>query len=184
MTTTLRTLVLMLTLLVPRALPAIAEPALPEDRSVIAACLATVAENITRDGPGDLSDEAPGIAGRLAAAARDSQHKASSCIGAVLIPCFQQPDALSTAAMLECSSRELEVWDEQLNAAYKAALAEASPAMAKALREAQRAWVTWRDLRCKVSALEQDGGSMEEAVTVDCLRTLTAAQAILLMGQE
>jgi uncharacterized protein YecT (DUF1311 family) len=184
MAMTLQTILLTVAFIVLWALPATAEQALPEDRAVIAACLAAVAENITRQGPGDLSDEAPGIAGRLAAAARDSQRKASSCIGAVLVPCFQKPDVLSTAAMLECSSRELEVWDEQLNAAYKAALAEASPATEKALREAQRAWITWRDLRCKLPALEQDGGSMEGTVTIDCLRTVTAAQAILLMGQE
>jgi flagellar motor protein MotB len=138
MAMTLQTILLTVAFIVLWALPATAEQALPEDRAVIAACLAAVAENITRQGPGDLSDEAPGIAGRLAAAARDSQRKASSCIGAVLVPCFQKPDVLSTAAMLECSSRELEVWDEQLNAAYKAALAEASPATEKALREAQR----------------------------------------------
>jgi len=180
----LRPLLLTLSFLVLWALPATAEKALPDDRAVIAACLAAVSETITREGPGNLSDEVPGVAGRLAAAARASQREARSCVGAVLVPCFQQPEVLSTEAMLECSNRELEVWDEQLNAAYKAALAAASPAMAKALREAQRAWVVWRDLRCKLPALEQDGGSMEGAVTVDCLRTVTAAQAIFLMGQE
>lgn len=178
-----RSLALALTLGVLQVLPAASEPARADDRALIAACLAAVAETATR-AAADASDEAPGVTGRLAQAARDSQGAPRSCIGAIVIPCQQAPEGQSTAGMIECGSRELAVWDELLNTSYRQLLAAASPAMAAALRQTQRAWVAWRDQRCKLPALEHEGGSIVGPLTVDCLRTVTAEQAIWLKDRE
>jgi uncharacterized protein YecT (DUF1311 family) len=164
----------------PRAL---SQSARADDRALITACIATVFETATR-AAAKASDEPRGVAGRLAQAARDSQGDPRSCIGAIVIPCQQEPDGQSTAGMIECGGRELAVWDELLNASYRKVLAAASPAVATALRQAQRAWIAWRDLRCKLPAVEHEGGSIVGPLTIDCLRTVTAEQAIWLRYQE
>jgi uncharacterized protein YecT (DUF1311 family) len=43
----------------------------------------------------------------------------------------------------------------------------------ESLREAQRAWVTFRDLACEVESLVAEGGSMQPMIYSACLTTLT-----------
>jgi hypothetical protein len=66
-----------------RTAPTQAEPlrATPDDRAAVEACLKLVGENAVKEAQGTSQDEAPGAAGRLAAAARDALTQRESCIG-------------------------------------------------------------------------------------------------------
>jgi uncharacterized protein YecT (DUF1311 family) len=154
------------------------------DRSAVEACLALVRQNAEKGAQGPVEDEAPGPAGRLAGAAKDATTQAESCIGAVTIACQQQPGGSSTHAMIECNNREWAVWDERLNRAYSEALKGAEPKLATALREAQRAWLQWREKSCKLPAIDNEGGSIVGPLYTGCMLYATARQALWLQHRE
>ena len=54
-------------------------------------------------------------------------------------------DQLSGGELIECAFKEFEKQDSRLNAAYKELMAWESEEQKKKLREAQRAWIKFRD---------------------------------------
>ena len=65
---------------------------------------------------------------------------------------------------------ELEVADAELDKVYKGAMTQASSARAKdALRNAERAWIKYRDSECKFETLGASGGTAYPVVAVICL---------------
>lgn len=176
-------------LLPPQARPAWAreEPlqAEPADRAAIAACLKLVADNAKAGAERPTEDGKPGPKGRLAAAAHDAATDPTSCIGAVSSPCQQQPGGYSTAGMITCIGREWAVWDERLNRAYRFTLQDGSKTAADkklsdAMRATQRAWLKWREERCKLPAIENEGGSIVGPLYGACMSETTARQALWL----
>lgn len=165
--------------------PTQAEPlrATPDDRAAVEACLKLVGENAVKEAQGTSQNEAPGAAGRLAAAARDALTQRESCIGAVTISCQQQPGGMSTMGMVDCNSREWSVWDERLNRVYQDALKEAPSKLARALRDAQRVWLQWREKRCKLPS-DSEGGSIVGPLYTGCMLDATARQALWLEHRE
>ena len=119
-------------------------PATSGDRSVLQGCLDLVSQNLMKGGAVSET-EAPGPAGRLAGAVKAATTRYESCIGAVSIPCQQEPGGEATLGMIECIQREWAVWDERLNRIYREQLKDAEPKLATALRETQRAWLKWRE---------------------------------------
>jgi len=88
--------------------------------------------------------------------------------------------AVSTAAMIECSGAEAARWDARLNAAYAAIMkSDAWSAATKGLlRDAQRAWIAYRDAACVAEGeLTAEGGSMSRIIASGCLAELTEARA-------
>lgn len=168
--------------------PALAEVsrmrATAPDRAAVEACLKLVGENAKREAQKPVEDEAPGPAGRLAAAAKAAATQSESCIGAVTGPCQQEPGGFSTAGMIDCNTREWAVWDERLNRFYNSALKGADPKLAAALRQTQRAWLQWREQRCKLPAIENEGGSIVGPLYTDCMLGTTARQALWLEQRE
>jgi len=166
--------------------PTQAEPlrATPDDRAAVEACLKLVGENAVKEAQGTSQDEAPGPAGRLAAAAKDALTQRESCIGAVTISCQQAPGGASTMGMIDCSTREWAVWDERLNRAYREALKDAPSKLARALRDAQRAWLQWREKRCNLPAIDNEGGSIVGPLYTGCMLDATARQALWLEHRE
>ena len=95
-----------------------------------------------------------------------------------------------------CALRDFEIADRELNVAYRAAVAAARtddagidrqfdqrPTSEAKLREAQRAWVTFRDAHCTlVGYQEARGGSMEPMSYETCRATLTRARTAQLRG--
>jgi uncharacterized protein YecT (DUF1311 family) len=158
--------------------------AAPGDRLAVEACLALVRDNAEKEAQRPVEDEAPGPAGRLAGAARDAATQAESCIGTVTILCQQQPGGSSTHGMIECNNREWAVWDERLNRSYGEALKGAEPKLAAALREAQRAWLQWREKSCKLPAIDNEGGSIVGPLYTGCMLYATARQALWLQHRE
>jgi uncharacterized protein YecT (DUF1311 family) len=169
-----------------RTAPTQAEPlrATPDDRAAVEACLKLVGENAVKEAQGTSQDEAPGAAGRLAAAARDALTQRESCIGAVTISCQQSPGGASTMGMIDCNTREWGVWDERLNRVYQDALKEAPSKLARALRDAQRVWMQWREKRCKLPATDNEGGSIVGPLYTGCMLDATARQALWLEYRE
>jgi uncharacterized protein YecT (DUF1311 family) len=151
-----------------------------QDRAAVEACLTLVDENAKQAVQQQSEDEAPGPAGRLAAAAKAAATQSESCIGAVTIGCQQQPGGFSTAGMIDCNTREWAVWDERLNRAYNTALKGAERKLATALRQTQRAWLAWREQRCKLPEIENEGGSIIGPLYTGCMLDATARQALWL----
>jgi uncharacterized protein YecT (DUF1311 family) len=92
-------------------------------------------------------------------------------------------DPQSQIAMNHCAWERFQVADRELNAAYKKArvymreLDSASTARMKgaaiALRDAQRAWIPFRDKACESDGFRFRGGTMEPLVVATCKTRLT-----------
>ena len=97
------------------------------------------------------------------------------------------PDAETQLAMNMCAEIDFERADAALNAAWREAIAAARaadreidrqsdqrPTEEAKLREAQRAWLVFRDAQCTVEGYEEArGGSMEPMVYSGCRARLT-----------
>jgi uncharacterized protein YecT (DUF1311 family) len=141
------------------------EKGTPEDRAAIAACL----------------DKA-----------RKSEPKTTeTCIGVVAQPCMEADS--STFGMNMCNSREAAVWDERLNKAYQALLrgdlgqtealrdgGKRKLTGADILRDAQRAWMAFRDKKCDAAGLPMEGGTGRGVLIGSCYLQETARQALWL----
>jgi uncharacterized protein YecT (DUF1311 family) len=162
--------------------PARADPpgATPGDRAALEACLKLVEENAGKAAQEPADGEAPGPAGRLAQAAKEAATQYESCIGAVTVPCQQEPGGSATLGMIDCNRREWAVWDERLNRLYDQAGKDADRKLARALREAQRAWLQWREKRCRLPAIDNQGGSIVGPLYTSCMLDATARQALWL----
>ena len=116
------------------------------------------------------------------------------CIGNAAEACMANtPGGDSTYGMGGCLSAEADWWDGQLNAADKAlmkneknmdrenGLSENSvTSAAKALRQAQRAWIPFRDATCAYEYSQWGGGTGGGPASVACYMRMTAQQALYL----
>jgi uncharacterized protein YecT (DUF1311 family) len=121
----------------------------------------------------------------------------ASCIGHAADACMvENPQGETTMGMGFCLSREWEWWDARLNAAY-AALREIHVAgdaqvkaeglevasVAEALRDMQRAWISWRDASCDYERAQWAGGTGGGPATAACLMQHTGVRALELEGR-
>ena len=102
----------------------------------------------------------------------------------------QQVDCANAIAQVEltlCAEQDWLAADAALNAAYKlarqamrdidAALPEHERGAEAHLRDAQRAWVTFRDAACAAEGYQMHGGSAEPMVIYGCRARLTQQRA-------
>ena len=107
----------------------------------------------------------------------------------------QEIDCANAVTQMEMNQCAYDVWeaaDADLNAAYKRAmtllkgwdadLPEAEQGGAAALKDAQRAWVTFRDKACEVEGYAMKGGSAEPLLVYGCMRQLTEDRTAQLNG--
>lgn len=87
----------------------------------------------------------------------------------------------TTEGMIGCIGAELKRQDTRLNTAYKAVMADLSPARKTQLQEAQRAWIKFRDANCAFY-FDPEGGSLARVSANDCMMSSTAARARELEG--
>jgi uncharacterized protein YecT (DUF1311 family) len=103
------------------------------------------------------------------------------------------------AEMNECAARDFARADAELNAEYRDSIAHARandrgpdngriegddrPGEEATLREAQRAWVAYRDAHCRLEGYGERGGSMESMVYDLCRAELTRARTAQLRPQ-
>jgi uncharacterized protein YecT (DUF1311 family) len=84
------------------------------------------------------------------------------------------PLAAQTQATINASAaREAQTADRALNAQYQAALARISAPSRLLLRDAQRAWVAFRDAQCKFEINGVQGGTAVALVQAGCRKQLT-----------
>ena len=137
----------------------------------------------------------------IEACLKDSRERPESCIELVYDRCVAAPGNGSTPGMEDCAARELAVWDDKLNAAYRKlvdgalgkvdALPEHRPAeapRAKAVKGAvlladmENAWIAFRARKCDASALTAEGGTLARTIYSTCYLDETARQALFLQG--
>ena len=118
-----------------------------------------------------------------------------ACIGLSANLCMEEPGGYSTYGMGGCLDRELTFWDGQLNQNYRARMVQAKsadadsadyqpelPSQADALRDMQRAWITFRDAACDYERSQWGGGTGGGPATLACLMQMTGEQALRLGG--
>jgi uncharacterized protein YecT (DUF1311 family) len=92
-------------------------------------------------------------------------------------------NAMTQTEMNICAGRDYRAADEDLNLAYQNAMAVAKEwdlglseelcCASEALREAQRAWIPYRDKVCEATGFLVRGGSMEPMIVARCLENIT-----------
>ncbi|MFO6465978.1 lysozyme inhibitor LprI family protein [Jannaschia sp. KMU-145] len=115
-----------------------------------------------------------------------------ACIGVSANLCMTEtPGGSSTVGTGGCLWAEAEYWDDRLNAAYGALRADAravdaemrdlgsaAPSQAEALREMQRAWMSFRDAGCAYEASLWGGGTGAGPASNGCWMLQTGRQAL------
>ena len=116
----------------------------------------------------------------------------TQCVGALALECMAQEDAgETTLGMSMCNSAEADFWDDLLNREYQLTMAWAKAHdveeakffpeyanLAKSLREAQRAWISFRDAECGLAYSMWGSGSMRHIAGSGCILDMTADRAI------
>jgi len=82
----------------------------------------------------------------------------------------------NTAGMTDCIAAETKRQDARLNENYKQLMSKLSAKRRNALREAQRAWVKFRDTNCSFY-FDPDGGTAALLDGRDCFLQATANRA-------
>lgn len=119
------------------------------------------------------------------------ENDGADCIGRSADACMEATDGgTSTAGMGACLEKELEWWDGRLNAAYGKAMevarsadeaeGERSLTQADALRDMQRAWITFRDAKCDWETVQWGGGTGAGPARLSCLMHTTGEQSLVL----
>jgi uncharacterized protein YecT (DUF1311 family) len=80
-----------------------------------------------------------------------------------------------TLQMVECLGEQRDAWDKELNKLYQAAPADAHAEQRKALRQAQRAWLKFREANCNYYWLGE--GSIAKISAAQCARDMTEKRA-------
>jgi len=92
-------------------------------------------------------------------------------------------DPMTQTEMTQCAEQDWRAADAELNAAYKTAMAtmrkndgylpDNLKGGADALRDAQRAWIPYRDKACEAYGFQARGGTMEPMLVYGCHARLT-----------
>lgn len=82
--------------------------------------------------------------------------------------------AATQAQMNSCATTQYKATDAKLNQTYKQAMSQAKNK--DALKQAQRAWITYRDRHCDAVGAQAEGGSMQPLLITSCRTLLTTAR--------
>lgn len=104
------------------------------------------------------------------------------CIGALSGPCMESPQGSSTVGTNECLGAETQWWDAFLNERYNVLRKSIDGESALALRDAQRAWIAFRDAECGLHHTYWREGTIRSTVHAICMLEMTASRAIALVA--
>lgn len=110
-----------------------------------------------------------------------------AALGMTAVPAAAQEidcsTAMAQADLNQCAYQDWEEADGRLNDIYQEVVAayteidsylsEDMGSAVETLREAQRAWVTFRDKTCEAEGFAMRGGSAEPLLVYGCMRVLT-----------
>jgi uncharacterized protein YecT (DUF1311 family) len=85
-------------------------------------------------------------------------------------------NAVTQVEMDRCASSQYKAVDADLNKVYKQVLGMVQTQAKDKLRQAQRAWVNYRDRHCQTVGAQAEGGSMQPLLITSCLTELAAAR--------
>jgi len=111
----------------------------------------------------------------------DGANSASTrdCIGIAAEACIAQSTKnQTTLGMVECTKRETAWWDGWLNSNYTALKENLSPELFSQLRDAQRAWISYRDTSCGFQYSYWKEGTIRHIIFTGCMLHRTGARAI------
>ncbi len=111
------------------------------------------------------------------------------CIGAAVNACQMQEGGSTTIGTADCLISENAAWDELLNTNYQALRDGfrgrvgggqdlSGEELNIRLRDAQRAWIAFRDAECGFRYDIYRGGTIRSIVGANCLMTMTAQRAL------
>jgi len=98
---------------------------------------------------------------------------AAICRGAEQAADATCADAATTAQMQECLGERLDEADGALNRAYRDAMDTLDQARRTRLREAQRAWIAFRDASAQFEASVAEGGTLARLIYLETLVSMT-----------
>lgn len=107
-----------------------------------------------------------------------SQMQRSDCIGVAVQACTQEPDGGTTFGTTRCYQREGKWWDAQLNADYSSLKNSLSSELFDTLRDAQIAWIGYRDAKCEFAYKLFEDGSIRHILFSNCIMRTTANRSI------
>jgi len=81
--------------------------------------------------------------------------------------------AQTTVEMQECLHKRHQKADKELNQVYKQLMFRLSKKQQVKLKEAQRAWILFRDKNAEFEASEEEGGSMYQLVYLSVTASMT-----------
>ncbi|MCB1493819.1 MAG: DUF1311 domain-containing protein [Rhodobiaceae bacterium] len=139
---------------------------------VLAALCGGAAAQDTAD-PADISAIEACLSGQ-----RDQGLAGYDCIGTVSEPCLQTEEGQTTEGSVRCLYRGVSAWDALLNTSYRDARTNFPVKLADKLREAQKAWIDFRDARCALEEEMYEGGSLARVAYLSCFQRETAIRAI------
>jgi uncharacterized protein YecT (DUF1311 family) len=105
----------------------------------------------------------------------------TECIGVGTNACQSVPGGDSTIGMVDCNTKEQTFWDDMLNNAYGELEARLDADAFAALKQAQEAWIPWRDAKCEAVLAIFSEGSIRGVIYSSCLMETTAQRAVDLM---
>jgi len=82
-------------------------------------------------------------------------------------------DAVTTVQMIDCAAADLSAADARLNAVYQKARAGRDDIAKTLLRDAQRAWIKYRDAECLRQRDIARGGTMAPLLEIGCKTGMT-----------
>lgn len=94
-------------------------------------------------------------------------------------PCLGDPGSKSDSQMADCYEIEGVIWDDLLNANYKALVDELDADQTAKAKAMQRAWISDRDTTCRFY-YDKIQGSMAGMMIAACVTRETARRAMLL----
>ena len=112
------------------------------------------------------------------------------CLGQASNKCQDQPGGSTTIGIAQCVGAEKDVWDAILNEEYgrtrQLFLNNGGEDLARSLRDAQRAWIAFRDAECALRYQRLIDGSIRTIAHASCLLQMTASRAVVLreMAEE
>lgn len=91
-------------------------------------------------------------------------------------------DPTTTVEMIQCSNEELKTADKMLNDAYNQRRSRLDELGNKLLRDAQRAWIKFRDAECAYDRDIARGGTMAPLLQLGCLTQMTRERTNALLS--
>ena len=117
----------------------------------------------------------------LACAIADAQAPTLHPIDAQLHRCLEDTTNQTTKGMRDCAYVAMEAWDAEMNKDYQALLGLMKPEGQTALREAQRAWLFYRDKEFDLTNelyMSEMQGTMYHVVATNANMELVKARAL------